>query len=58
MIQCQEKGLGTARKIPSLVVASSCIDNIIAIAGHSLIIGIIFNKGISIIIINLKLNYN
>jgi hypothetical protein len=26
-------------------VAASCIDNIIAITGHSLIIGIIFNTG-------------
>jgi NhaP-type Na+/H+ or K+/H+ antiporter len=45
MIQMQERGLGVAKNIPGLVIASSCIDNIVAITGHSLMIGIVFNKG-------------
>lgn len=46
MIECQEAKLGTTKKIPSLVISASCIDNIVAIAGHSLVIGIIFNTGL------------
>ena len=45
MIQCQDSGLGINKKIPSLVISASCIDNIIAITGHSLLISIIFNTG-------------
>ena len=45
MIVLEEKRLGTNKNIPSLAIASSCLDNIFAITGNSLIIGIIFNKG-------------
>ncbi|RNA39655.1 mitochondrial sodium hydrogen exchanger 9B2-like [Brachionus plicatilis] len=45
MIQLQETGLGVAKNIPGFVIAASCIDNIIAITGHSLMIGIVFNQG-------------
>ena len=44
MIQLQERGLGVQKSIPGLVIAASCIDNILAITGHSLMIGIVFNK--------------
>ena len=47
MIVLEEKRLGTNKNIPSLAIASSCLDNIFAIMGNSLMIGIIFNKGIS-----------
>ena len=45
MIDLEEKHLGTDKKIPTLIIASSCIDNIVAITGHSVMLGIIFNKG-------------
>ncbi|RNA18518.1 mitochondrial sodium hydrogen exchanger 9B2-like [Brachionus plicatilis] len=45
MIQLQETGLGVAKNIPGFIIAASCIDNIIAITGHSLMIGIVFNQG-------------
>lgn len=45
MINIQESGLGVTKSIPALVIAASCIDNIVAITGHSLIIGIVFNSG-------------
>ncbi|CAF0984040.1 unnamed protein product [Brachionus calyciflorus] len=45
MINLQEKDFGVAKNIPGLIIAASCIDNIIAITGHSLMIGIVFNKG-------------
>lgn len=44
MIQLQETGLGVAKNIPGFVIAASCIDNIIAITGHSLMIGVVYNK--------------
>jgi hypothetical protein len=45
MIDLEEKRLGTGKSIPSLAIASSCLDNIFAITGNSLMIGLIFNKG-------------
>ncbi len=45
MIELKNKGLGESKNIPSTVIAASCIDNIVAITGHSLLIGILFNKG-------------
>lgn len=45
MIQIQDQKLGTEKNIPTLAIAASCIDNIIAITGHSLLISIIFNNG-------------
>ena len=46
MIDLEKKRLGVAKNIPTLVIAASCIDNIVAITGHSLLIGIVFNKGL------------
>lgn len=45
MIQLQETGCGVEKNIPGFVVAASCIDNIVAITGHSVLIGLAFNKG-------------
>lgn len=45
MIQLQEIGLGVEKNIPGLVVAASCIDNIVAITGHSVMIGLAYNNG-------------
>lgn len=45
MIQIQEMGLGVDKQIPALVIAASCIDNIVAITGYSLINGLVFNSG-------------
>lgn len=45
MINIQEAGLGIMENIPALIIAASCIDNIVAITGHSLIIGVVFNSG-------------
>ena len=56
MIELQEKDLGVSKNIPGLIIAASCIDNIIAITGHSLMIGIVFNKGYFINEIKFRLN--
>ena len=45
MIEMQELGYGVGKALPSLVIASSCIDNIVAIIGHNLFLGMIFNTG-------------
>jgi NhaP-type Na+/H+ or K+/H+ antiporter len=45
MIDLQDRKLGTDRKLPSLIIAATCLDNIIAITGHSLMIGVTFNDG-------------
>jgi hypothetical protein len=45
MIELKQKGLGESKNIPTTIIAGSCIDNIVAITGHSLLIGIIFNSG-------------
>ena len=50
MIELEDKLLGVGKKIPSLIIAASCVDNIVAIAGHSLMIGIIFSKGLKFIL--------
>jgi NhaP-type Na+/H+ or K+/H+ antiporter len=44
MLDFQERGLGTNKGIPTLFIASSSFDNIIAITGHSVMIGIVFNQ--------------
>ena len=45
MINMQETGRGVAKNIPSLVITASCIDSIIAIVGHSVVMCIMFNTG-------------
>lgn len=45
MIETQEAGLGKAKNIPGFIIAACCIDNLVAITGHSLMIGIVFNQG-------------
>jgi len=45
MITCQEKGLGVVKGIPTLVIAAASIDDVAAIAGYSVAIGIAFDTG-------------
>ena len=45
MIDLQEKKIGIAKRIPTLVIAASCFDNIIAITGYSLMINMAFSQG-------------
>jgi NhaP-type Na+/H+ or K+/H+ antiporter len=44
MIELDNKKIGTDKNLPTLLIASSCIDNIVALTGHSLMISVIFNK--------------
>jgi NhaP-type Na+/H+ or K+/H+ antiporter len=45
MLNAQDLGLGVTKNIPILIIAASCIDNIVAITGHSLVIGLVFDSG-------------
>ncbi len=44
IIQLKNTGDFDIKSMQTLVIASSCLDNIAAITGFSLLIGIIFNK--------------
>ena len=50
MLDFQERGIGTNKGIPTLFVASASFDNIIAITGNSVMLGIVFSQGIELII--------
>ncbi len=45
MIELKEKEIGTRKNIPTLVIAASCLDNIIAITGFTLVFDVTFSKG-------------
>ena len=45
MLDFQERGLGTNKGISTLFIASTSFDNIIAITGNSVMIGVVFNQG-------------
>ena len=45
MLDFQERGIGTNKNIPTLFMASASFDNIIAITGNSVMIGIVFSQG-------------
>ena len=45
MIELKEKDIGTRKNIPTLVIAASCLDNIIAITGFTLVFDVTFSKG-------------
>lgn len=44
MIDLDNRKLGTDKNLPTLLIASSCIDNIVALTGHSVMISTIFIK--------------
>lgn len=47
MLSLQEKGLGVDQGIPTLVVASASIDDVLAISGFGVLLGITFSKGMT-----------
>ena len=44
IIQFKKEGVYAIKSMQTLVIASSCLDNIAAITGFSLLVGIIYNK--------------
>ncbi len=49
MLQLQEKNMGTNKGIPTMLIAGGSVENVIAISGFSLTLGITFSSGKSII---------
>ncbi|XP_070544797.1 sodium/hydrogen exchanger 9B2-like [Ptychodera flava] len=45
MLSLQEKGLGMNKGIPTLLIASASVDNVLAITGFSVALGITFSTG-------------
>jgi hypothetical protein len=45
MNDLQDRKLGTERGIPTLIMASASFDNVIALTGNSVMIGIVFGQG-------------
>ena len=47
MIDLKERGIGVGKFIPTLVIAGSTLDNIIAINGFILLFDVTFSKGLN-----------
>lgn len=45
MLNFQQQHIGTNKGIPTLFIAAASFDNIIAITGHSAMIGVVFSEG-------------
>ena len=44
MIDIDEKNFGTSKNIPNLMISSSCFDNVLAITGHGIMFGILYDN--------------
>ena len=47
LLQLQEKGFGVAKGIPTLVIAAASVDDVLAISGFTILIGVVFKTGSS-----------
>ncbi|XP_078495074.1 sodium/hydrogen exchanger 9B2-like [Ciona intestinalis] len=47
LLTLQQKGLGVKKGIPTLVIAASSFDDVLAISGFSVVLGITFSSGLS-----------
>ena len=45
MLELKEKTMGTRKDIPTLVIAASCIHNIISVTGFTLFFDVTFSRG-------------
>ena len=45
MLSLSEKGYGVAKGIPTLVIAAASVDDVLAISGFGVVLGITFSKG-------------
>ncbi|ELK29749.1 Sodium/hydrogen exchanger-like domain-containing protein 1 [Myotis davidii] len=55
MLQLQEEGYGVEKGIPTLLMAASSVDDILAITGFSIFMSMVFSTGISIACMSLAL---
>jgi len=54
MIWCQEQRLGVSKGIPTLVIAAASVDDVLAITGFSVALGIAFDSGESLTFVVLR----
>ena len=45
MLQLQERKLGVDKGIPTMLIAAGSLENVVAISGFSLILGLTFSSG-------------
>ena len=45
MLALQEKGLGVDKGIPTLVIAAASVDDVLAISGFGVVLGMAFSQG-------------
>ncbi len=45
LLQLQEKGYGVSKGIPTLVIAAASVDDVLAISGFTILLGITFKPG-------------
>ena len=57
MIEIEEKKLGTSKNLSSLLIFSSCFDNIFALIGHGVMLGVLFDSN-SIQFMHLNQHFN
>ena len=46
MLSLAERGLGVDKGIPTLVIAAASLDDVLAISGFGVVLGITFSKGL------------
>lgn len=45
LLLLQERGYGLAKGVPTLVIAAASFDDVLAISGFGIALGLIFSKG-------------
>ena len=56
LLELQEKGYGVSKGIPTLVIAAASVDDVLAISGFSILLGLAFQGGVSQISISTENN--
>ena len=46
MLSLHEKGYGVDKGIPTLIIAAASVDDVLAISGFGVVLGIAFSKGV------------
>ena len=47
LLELQEKGYGVSKGIPTLVIAAASVDDVLAISGFSILLGLAFQGGVA-----------
>ena len=53
LLSIGEKGLGLSKGIPTLAIAAGSVDNVVAISGFGVMLGLVFSTGGN----SMKINY-